>query len=143
MKQQMKQYQKDEAKLHEDFQMPPITDAKVSSRRGKLQRTQTQMIDEILAHKDVLMKVNDGVAQFYKAKSKEHGYSDFEEAPSIENLLKMRREEAPTSGVGIVTSPLNGTSETNSERVESKVKREREEATPDEVLQEQAKRQGV
>jgi len=29
------------------------------------------MIDEILMHKDVLMKVNDGVAQFYKAKSKD------------------------------------------------------------------------
>ena len=120
--------------------MPPIADgAKASARRGKLQRTQTQMIDEILMHKDVLMKVNDGVAQFYKAKSKDLEYSTLEEPPSIENLLKMRIEEVTNNGI----SPMVGNSETNSERAESRVKREREEATPDELAEEEAERQGV
>jgi len=47
--------------------------------------------------------------------------------------------EATNNGL----SPMVGNSETNSERAESRVKREREEATPDEVMEEGAERQGV
>ena len=98
------------------------------------------MIDEILAHKGVLMKVNDGVAEFYKnTKMHEHGYTNFEEGPSVENLLKMRMEEVALSG----ESPLvAGNSETHSERVESRTRREADdEITPDGVMKEEAERQ--
>jgi len=97
------------------------------------------MIDEILAHKGVLMKVNDGVAEFYKAQTHEHGYTNFEEGPSVENLLKMRMEEVANDG----QSPMVGSSETHSERAESRVRREAAEATPDGVLKEEAERQEV
>jgi hypothetical protein len=96
------------------------------------------MIDEILAHKGVLMKVNEGVAEFYKAKTHEQGYTEFEEGPSIENLLKMRMEEV-NNGL----SPMVGSSETHSERAESRARRECEGATPAGVLKEEAERQAV
>jgi hypothetical protein len=59
--------------------------------------------------------------------------------PSIENLLKMRMEEVANNG----SSPMAGNSETHSERAESRVKREHEEATPGEVLREEAERQAI